>query len=344
LTLPSPRPGRPATIYDVARVARVSHQTVALILQGRKGFRPETRARVEQALKDLNYRPNFAARSLATAKSHRIGALVYELLQVGPSKTILGASRRARASGFLLDIVSVDPADNEAVSKALSALGQQDLAGVLAFAPVDLIAEEITHIPFGLPFLAEREVEGALDAEAGGINGPGLRLLVDHLAQLGHRRFFHLAGPPGWIASRNRTAAYEAALQRHGCLSVGSVAGDWTSASGYAAALRMPLDVGVTAVVAANDQMALGALLAFSERGMRVPEDLSVTGFDDIPEAAYYRPPLTTVRVDYDAHGAMLVDRLLAMIGTDGCGEPVAPEPLSLQVRASTAPPAIPLA
>ncbi|HUG50256.1 MAG TPA: LacI family DNA-binding transcriptional regulator [Terrimesophilobacter sp.] len=339
MTAPAPRRDKPATIYDVARLAQVSHQTVALILQGRKGFRPQTRERVEQALKELNYRPNFAAKSLARSKSHRIGALVYELLQAGPSKTIHGASQRARAAGFLLDIVSLDPTDEDAVKAALSALGQQDLAGVLAFAPVDLIDEEITHIPFGLPFLAEREVEGQLDSEAGGINGPGLRLLVDHLAALGHRRFFTLAGPDGWIASRNRTAAYEAAVHSHGGVSLGSIAGDWSSASGYAAALRVPLDRGITAVVAANDQMALGALLALSERGVRVPEDISVTGFDDIPEAAYYRPPLTTVHVDYDVHGAMLVDRLLTMIGADLAGAPVVPGPLTLQVRASTSTP-----
>lgn len=332
-----PATARPATIYDVARLAGVSHQTVSLYLRGHQGFREATRQRVEVALAELSYRPNLAAVSLATSRSHRIGALVYELTEVGPSKTIQGASERARAAGYLLDIVNLDPSDEGAVDRALGQLGQQDLAGILAFAPVDLIAEKIAAVPFNVPVITESEREDAHDPAPDGVNRPGLELVVEHLVGLGHRRFFHLSGPPEWVAARNRVTAYEDALAHHGAVSLGSISGDWTAASGHAAAMAMPLDAGVTAVVAANDQMALGALLAFEQRGVRVPVDLSVSGFDDIPESAFYRPPLTTVRVDYAQQGRVLVERLLRLIGTVDAPEQTTPP--SLVARASTAPP-----
>ena len=325
---------RPATIYDVARLAGVSHQTVSLYLRGHQGFREATRERVESALSELNYRPNLAAKSLATSRSHRIGALVYELTEVGPSKTIQGASDRARAAGYLLDIINLDPSDESAIDGALAQLGQQDLAGVLAFAPVDLIAEKIARVPFNVPVITESE----RDATPDGINRPGLDLLVDHLVGLGHRRFFHLAGPSDWVASRNRVTAYHDALARHGLESLGSIAGDWSAASGHSAASRMPLDIGVTAVIAANDQMALGALLAFDLRGISVPRDLSVTGFDDIPEAAFYRPPLTTIRVDYAQQGRELVERLLRLIDESLVAPHLTTSPV-LVARASSGPP-----
>jgi DNA-binding LacI/PurR family transcriptional regulator len=332
LSAPPPS-SRPATIYDVAKLANVSHQTVSLYLRGHEGFREATRKRVEDALAELKYRPNFAAKSLATSRSHRLGALVYQLTEVGPSKTIQGASERARAAGYLLDIVSLDPTDDRALGEALAQLGQQDLAGIVAFAPVDLIAKRMASVPFDVPVVTEDDEHSDL------VSSSGLVLLVDHLVALGHERFFHLAGPADWVAARNRTAAYEGALASHGLSSIGSISGDWTSASGFAAASAMPLDAGVTAVIAANDQMALGALLALEQRGVSVPTDVSVTGFDDTPESAFYRPPLTTVRVDYAQQGRVLLERMLQAIDPALVATPEATTAPRLVVRASTAPP-----
>jgi DNA-binding LacI/PurR family transcriptional regulator len=328
---------KPATIYDVARLANVSHQSVAVYLRGDRGFRPQTRERIEAALAELQYRPNLHARALASARSHRIGALVYAFGEAGPNRTIQGASERAREAGYVLDLVTLDPADPQAVQKALGSLGQQSIAGLLAFAPIDRIADQIDRIAGGVPVLAEAEVHDGELQQGQGINGPGLTLLVDHLAHLGHRRFFHLSGPLSWAAGRNRVLAYERALARHGLTSVGSLEGDWSAQSGYQAAGRMPLDAGITAVVTADDQMALGALLALAERGLSVPDDVSVTGFDDLPEARFYRPPLTTVRVDYALQGRRLVERMLDLIDEK---EPVEPGTMfdvpQLVVRSST--------
>ena len=157
---------RPATIYDVAKRAGVSHQTVSRMLQGYEGIRPETRARVQAALDELEYRPNLAARSLATNRSRRIGALVYELLEVGPSKTIQGASDAARHAGYLLDIVTLDPRDDSAVEQALTVLRNQDLAGIVAFAPMDLLSDRIQRADFSVPVLLETDVDQAAAATA----------------------------------------------------------------------------------------------------------------------------------------------------------------------------------
>ncbi len=343
MTLPS-RPSehpadRPATIYDVARLAGVSHQTVSRLLQGYEGIRPATRERVQAALDELDYRPNLAARSLATSRSRRIGALVYELLEVGPSKTIQGASDAARHAGYLLDIVTLDPGDDTAVEQALGVLRTQDLAGIVAFAPMDLLSDRIQRADFSVPVLLETDVDQAAAATHTSVSDSGMRQIVDHLVGLGHEKLFYISGPLEWWASRNRKAAYEAALAEHGLLSAGTIEGSWSSASGYRAGMELPLDAGVTAVVAANDQMALGLLRALAERGVSVPGDMSVTGFDDTPESAYYQPPLSTVRINYEQQGRALMNTLLVTLSDDHVAEEEAEDaPFFLQ-RESTAPP-----
>ena len=336
VVLPFSSAARAPTIYDVARAAGVSHQTVSRYLKGFEGIRPETAERVEQALKELDYRPNMAARSLATSRSHRIGALVSELLEVGLAKTIQGASDAARAAGFVLDIVTIDPRDDAAVDRALDLLRHQDLAAILALSPMDLLKDRIEAVNFPMPVLLEAQIDESAAQSHSSISDVGLRLLIDHLVELGHRRFVHVSGPLDWWASRHRAEAYEDALSAHGLTSVDSIAGSWTAASGFRAGMSMPLDRGITAVVAGNDQMALGILRALAERGVSVPGDVSVVGFDDIPESEYYQPPLTTVRIDYEQQGRILMGGLLSMLGP-GEGAPVIPiVPPTLVVRASS--------
>jgi DNA-binding LacI/PurR family transcriptional regulator len=331
---------RGATIYDVARLAGVSHQTVTRVLRGFEGIRPETRQRVQSALAELDYRPNMAARSLATNRSRRIGALVYELLQVGPSKTIQGASDAAREAGYVLDVVTVDPGDDDAVESAFDAMRDEDLAGILAFAPTDLLSDRILAARFSVPVLVETQADLDAAARHTSVSDQGMTQVVDYLVGLGHERFFHVSGPLTWWASRNRVEAYESALARHGLTSCGVIEGAWSAESGYAAGLALPLDTGVTAVVAANDQMALGVLRALSEQGRSVPEQTSVTGFDDMPESAYFQPPLTTVRLDYAHQGRAFMSRMLALLdGREAAA--IAPATAELVVRSSAAAPGV---
>lgn len=312
------RSPRLATIYDVARAADVSHQTVSRLLKGAPGIRPENRARIERALKELDYRPNLAARSLATSRSRRLGALVYELQEVGPSKIVQAASEAAREAGYLLDIVSLDPEDEQAIAEAIALLAQQDFAGILAFAPTDRLNEVIASSKFTVPVHVETESDDLIPGRNTSLNGHALELVTEHLLELGHSRLFHVAGPRAWLSARNRTAAYHRALEARGLESVGTLNGDWSAGSGYRAGLKIPVDRGVTAVVASNDQMALGVLRALGERDIAVPAEVSVVGFDDIPESAYFSPPLTTVRLDFRRQGRSALKNLLTLIGDTG--------------------------
>ncbi|BDZ65339.1 LacI family DNA-binding transcriptional regulator [Agromyces mangrovi Wang et al. 2018] len=332
-------PTKPATIYDVARVAGVSHQTVSRYLKGYEGIRPATRERVEHALKALDYRVNLAARSLATRRSNRVAALVHDIVQVGPSKTAQGASSGAHEAGYVLDFIALDFRDRTAIDEALELINRQDLAGVVALSSTDDMAAAFAATDFRMPAYIVPEDEDDDDLASDDpltVHGHGMKVSVDHLVELGHRRFFYIAGPTGWSSARNRTAAYHFALEHHGITSLGQTEGDWSPASGYDAAQRVAVHTDATALVVANDQMALGAMLALEEAGKRVPDDVSVVGFDDIPEARFFRPPLTTVRQDFDLQGRIAFGRLLQLI--DGPGAYTAPPNVpDLVVRRSTA-------
>lgn len=328
---------KPSTLYDVARLAGVSHQTVSRVVKGHPNVRVEVRQRVEAAIGQLNYRPNQSARSLATNRSNRIGGLVYELLASGPSAIMEAASVRAREAGFVLDIVNLDPRSDAGVEDAISLVAQSHLAGVLAFTPTEQVVRALRNANFSVPVSMESESD---DWAAGGsrLGEDGVDLMVEHLESLGHRRMFLIGGPDGWLAAEGRSRAYLRALAARGLTSVGTVAGDWSARSGYEAVGRIPLDAGITAIVAANDQTALGAVAALTERGLRVPEDISIVGFDDIPESQFFRPALTTVRYDFASQGRLLVDRLIARIeGTPVPDSAAVKKPVAV-IRASTAP------
>lgn len=332
---------RAPTIYDVAKLARVSHQTVSRLLKGYEGIRPETRERVERALEELDYRPNLTARSLATSRSHRIGALTHEIEQVGPAKILQGASRGARDAGYLLDIVSFDPGNDADIQRALRIADSRDLAGIIAFGSTDRVLDAFSTAGFSVPWFIAGEDDDSVGEHELTRNGQGVAMLIDHLADLGHTRLLQIAGPGAWISARNRLFAFESATRARGLTEVGRAHGDWSPASGYRAALELPLDRGATALVVANDQMALGAMRALAERGLSVPADMSVVGFDDIPEAPYFPAPLTTVGLDFDLQGRIAFGQILTLIdGSTASGQRVDPRfAAELVVRSSTAAP-----
>jgi DNA-binding LacI/PurR family transcriptional regulator len=328
-----PSMSRAATIYDVARRAGVSHQTVSRLLSGFEGIRPETRAKVEKALRELDYRPNFAARSLTMGRSYRIGALTHEIDKVGPSRIIQGAATAARRAGYVLDIVTLDMADEKAIAESLDLIRQQDLAGVVVFASTDEMIAAFRKSRFRVPVHLSIDGEGRGESTVQRFMLAEIEMLVDLLWQDGHRQFAHIAGPANWPAARNREFAYEQALARRGVQSLRTVRGDWSPEAGYRAVADLPGEA--TAIIVANDQMALGALLALQKAGAEVPADVSVTGIDDTPESAYFSPPLTTVRLDFMTQGGIAVAELLALIGEDVDMPTMLPRP-QLVVRAST--------
>ncbi|THV41494.1 LacI family DNA-binding transcriptional regulator [Glycomyces buryatensis] len=305
---------KPATIYDVARAAGVSHQTVSRFLKGYEGIRPHTREKVVKALAELKYQPNLTARSLKSGRPHRLAALTHEIDQVGPSRIVQGASIAARQAGYLLDIISLDMSDPDAVGEAAGLVAQLDVAGVLVLASTDAMNEVFDRTDFRVPAHIASERDDAITGVQTELTTVGFPSLIAYLAGLGHESFLHIAGPPTWSASRNRARAYERALDDRGLVSTGTIHGDWSAKSGYDAVMGLGAGLEATVIVAANDQMALGVMLASKELGLRVPEDISVTGVDDIPEAAFFSPPLTTLRVNFAAQGRAGVQELLSKI------------------------------
>ena len=331
---PSAAPLKSPTLYDVATRAGVSHQTVSRVVKGETNIRADLRERIEAAILELGYKPNMAARALASTRRTRIAAVVYDFLEIGPSRILKGASDQAKDAGFLLDIVSLDPSDASTLEGALAVLDPRDLAGVLVIAPSDPVIALIEQVGFSGPVYIEPEATGV---DLATTPNPATAVLVNHLLALGHRRFFHVAGPLAWVAARARDNTYLSMLRDAGAESLGTLSGDWSSASGYRAAQSVPLDAGITAIVAGNDQMALGVMAALADRGVNVPADISVAGFDDIPESSYFRPALTTVRLDFEQHGRVIMGRLLAQIA--GLERPAQELPVpELIVRNSTGP------
>lgn len=306
-----------ATIYDVAREAGVSHQTVTRYLNGFEGIRPATRERVQAALDALQYKPNSAARYLRSQQTNRIGILAHKMELAGPGRVIAGATSAARARGYVLDIVSMDGEDVTSVDAALDVILDHQIAGVFATAQTEVVRHALVERALDVPIA----IVGAIAVE--GVENPlGLagRLAAQHLIELGHRRLGFLSGPSAWLASGERRSGFVQEAGSRGADIVWEAEGDWSAASGFDAAASVPADGGErpTAIASANDSMAVGMISGLAERGLSVPGDVSVIGMDDAPESRYLLPALSTVRLDFEGEGADNMERLIAMIeGTE---------------------------
>jgi DNA-binding LacI/PurR family transcriptional regulator len=325
---------------DVAARAGVSHQTVSRVINGHPSVAPLTRARVQQAIAELGYRPNLAARALVTGSTRTIGLVTIKINQYGPAQTMLGLEKAARAAGYSVSVSILDDATAEAMREAVDRFVAQSVDAIVALATYDDAAEAMNSIDAPVPLVAV-QVGGPEDHPAVGVDQEsGARLATRHLLDLGHRTVHHVAGPVDSQEARGRTAGWRAELLAAGAPVPEIVRGDWTPSSGYAAgrtlAARIRAGEDITAVFLANDQMALGLLAALHEEGLVVPDDLSVVGFDDLPEAPYFTPPLTTVRQDFAELGRRGVQLVLARLaGETPHADPV---PAPLVVRASTGP------
>jgi DNA-binding LacI/PurR family transcriptional regulator len=301
---------RTAVMADVARLAGVSHQTVSRVINDNAHVRPETRRRVLAAMRTLDYRPNPAARALVTGRSRTLGVVSFDTTLYGPASTLFAIEQAAHAAGYFITIAS---------------LLTMDRASVLNLpAAIPVVAVEAGR-PGSVPVVAVDQFAGAASAT---------QLLLD----LGHRTVWHVAGPPDFLEAQQRVDGWRAALKAAGAEPPPVLTGDWSPRSGYEVGRRLAEDSEVTAVFVANDQMALGVLRALHERGRSIPREISVVGFDDIPEAQYFMPPLTTVRQDFGEMGRSSLRLLLELMRS---GQPpsrltIAPE---LVVRRSTAPP-----
>jgi LacI family repressor for deo operon, udp, cdd, tsx, nupC, and nupG len=318
---------KPATIYEVARLAGVSHQTVSRHLRGSGGLKAATVSKVQKAIDELNYSPNMAARSLRTRLVYRVVIIVPEATQFTPIRMINGAAAAAHEAGYMVDVIALEGRSDTRSSRLLSLLGSEQLAGVLSFVPLGGMQQHLEAAHSGLPVVVAGEYDDKMRARGTLADGAPAERIVEYLASLGHHRFFHVAGPEQWPSARNRRTVFQTAVGRLGLTMVGEYQGDWSAASGYEAGMRLPEESGVTAVFAANDQMATGLMRALHERGLRVPEDISVFGWDDLPEVRYLVPSLSTVSMDLEAQGRQAMSELVAVVQGKGKGEGSAHSP-----------------
>ncbi|MER7282017.1 substrate-binding domain-containing protein [Dactylosporangium sp. NPDC000244] len=240
-----------------------------------------------------------------------IGVITRDRAVHGASSALLGIERAARMAGYSLRVESLRRADQHTVAAALATLASQAVTGVIAAASLPPTA--LLRLAGNVPVVAiQSDTSGTVPAIVAD-QAAGARAAVSHLLRLGHAQVWHVSGADDWPETHSRIAGWRAAHRAFRRPSPSMLEGDWSAQSGYAAGLQLARRADVTAVFAAGDQMAVGVLRAFAERGIRVPDDVSVVGFDDIPEAAYLRPPLTTVRQDYDEIGRRCVTALLEL-------------------------------
>jgi len=330
-----PKAERAPSMHDVATRAGVSHQTVSRVLNGFAGVRPGTKADVLAAIEKLGYRRNNAARSLVLGRSQAIGVLVPNTPNFGPTSSLYAVERALREAGFQ-PLITVTPEDTASVTSGLDFLFDHAIEALVVLAAVrdvlDVIDAYDTKVPVAYLLTGDERAPWSVSVN----QEEGVALAIAHLVSRGHKRIQHVAGPPLSTESRLRVDAVAVELERNGLASLPTLYGDWTPLSGYEAASQ--LDPSATAVFCGNDQMAMGLIRALADAGLRIPDDMSVIGFDDIPESAFILPPLTTVRQDFPAVGELAVELLVAALSGHELPD-TTPLGAELIVRASVAAP-----
>ena len=325
---------RRPTIMEVARLAGVSHQTVSRYLRfGGEGLKPRTRDTVAEAIAQLNYRPNLVARSMRTRVTGRV-AVVMPALAFNPARMLGGATRAAHAAGYQVEVISPEGGAAARAQRVIELADSRQVDGILALSSVDVPAHD-------LPSDAVLVVSAAFDDEMRGIgelaDASPIEEIIQGLAELGHRRFLHVAGSPLFASARARAARFVETLDRLGLESAGVFEGDWSGESGIAAVESVRAGEEPTAIIAANDLVAIGVLRGAHQHGWAVPGDVSVTGWDDAPGSALLVPSLTSVEVNHERIGENAMARLIARLRGEDAR--LVDEPLSRVVwRESTGP------
>lgn len=313
----------------VAARAGVSGQTVSRVVNDSPRVDPATRERVERAMADLGYRPHRAARALRTGRSQTIGLVVTTLATVGNSRMLQATAEAAAERGYALTLVTA----GDSVADAFERLAEQEVDGAIVLNEASALVPAAER-PAGLRLVVV-DAPGSADlAVVHSDHAGGAAVATAHLLGLEHETVHHLAGPADSFAAAERERGWRSALADAGIEPPAVVRGDWSAEAGHAAGDALSA---ASAVFCANDQMALGLLRALADAGRSVPKDVSVIGFDDVPDAANYRPPLTTIRQDFAALARRAVDLLVADI--EGAAEGAASAvvvPTLLVERSST--------
>jgi DNA-binding LacI/PurR family transcriptional regulator len=333
------RPGRGVSMADVARLAGVSSQTVSRVSTGHPGVVESTRQQVLAAMRQLDYRPNSAARALKRGEFRTLGVILFTLATTGNSRTVEAIAAHAASQGYAITLIPVAAPTQDGVLGAFSRLGELAVDGIIVIMEVHLLDAANLTLPPGVQVVVVDSDAGDRYPVVDTDQADGARQAVRHLLELGHETVWHVTGPAESFASERRSQAWRRTLLEAGRAVPPVQRGDWSAESGYRAGLALAAEPDCTAVFAANDQMALGLLRAFHERGRAVPRDVSIVGFDDIADSGSFIPPLTTVHQDFAEVGRRCVQGLLRQIHDEPDGPGTVLVPTRLVVRDSTAAP-----
>ncbi len=330
---------RRVSMADVARLAGVSSQTVSRVSNGHPSVIGSTREQVLAAMRELGYLPNSAARALKRGAFRTIGVILFSLSSIGNSRTLEAIANHAATEGYAITLIPVAVPTQDSVLGAFTRLGELAVDGIIVIMEVHLLDAATVTLPPNVQVVVVDSDAGDRYTVVDTDQGDGARQAVTHLLELGHHTVWHVTGPEDSYASKGRWRAWQQTLEAAGRPVPRPLHGDWSAESGYRAGLTLAQKPDCTAIFAANDQMALGILRALHEHGRSVPGDVSVVGFDDIPDAASFIPPLTTVHQDFAEVGRRCVQGVLRQIER---GEPehgTTLVPTRLAIRASTAAP-----
>ncbi len=307
----NPKKPRP-TMLDVADLSGVSYQTVSRVINDHPYVSDETRKKVQDAIDMLGYRPSKAATRLRARSSKTIAIILYGSWFHGPVQIALNVEMAAKTSGFEVIISNVTEAEKQ-VTEALQQVKDWAVDGIVMIVPAQgLPPDRIQALCGDVPVV---HIDSRRSPDMASVNldeAGGTQQIVEHLLAQGHTRICEISGPLNWFSGQVRHHACLRVFEAYGVEAPLHMEGNWTTPGGYQATRRL-LEQGhnFSALIAANDNMALGALYALHQHGLKVPDDVSVVGFDDIPESAYFIPPLSTVRHDYIQLGASGFDYLL---------------------------------
>jgi DNA-binding LacI/PurR family transcriptional regulator len=309
-----------STIKEVASVAGVSTQTVSRVINDRPDVSPETRKRIQNVINKLGYRPSALARSLISQRSHTLGVVTAGLKYFGPSRILSGIASAAEEAGYSLLLKELPSFDTEDIAPIFQGLLSRHVDGIIWAVPEigenrKWVNNPPSDIEVPLVYLTMEPQKNipvvSIDNYAGG------RMAVSHLLEQGYRKIGHISGPLDWWEARQRMAAWKDTLKEAGIEVLDNhwVEGNWSSASGAQAVDKLFNQYPeMDSIFAANDQMALSILKVATEKGLRIPEDIGIVGFDNIPESAFFLPPLTTVQQDQYTNARLAVDEMIKII------------------------------
>jgi LacI family transcriptional regulator len=321
------------TIKQVAKATGVSTQTVSRVINKHPDVAPETRERILMTINELGYQPSALARSLIQQRSYTLGVVSAGLMYIGPSRTLNGITSAAEEAGYSLLLKELPRFDMDDVAPIFQALLSRHVDGIIWAVPEvgenrNWVDQQSLDLRIPVVYLAMKPKENISDVAVD--NYLGGRMAISHLLEQGYKHIGHITGPLDWWEARQRMSAWKDALKESGFKARDEhwVEGNWSSASGVQAIERLFEQYPeMDSIFVANDQMALGVIQVACQKGLKIPKDLGVVGFDDIPESAFFCPSLSTIRQDQHAVGRVAVEETIKMIETGWQGlEPIEPK------------------